>query len=67
MTLLIKLKNINNKKVLYEPGDHLGVFACNQEFLVHGILEKLETTYPVDDPVQIQIQKEIHSPNGNLH
>jgi sulfite reductase alpha subunit-like flavoprotein len=51
----------------YTPGDHVGVFACNRQELVDGILSRLQTTTDPDQPVELQMQKENHTSNGKLH
>ncbi|KAJ4437856.1 hypothetical protein ANN_13795 [Periplaneta americana] len=48
----------------YTPGDHVGVFACNRQELVDGILSRLQTTTDPDQPVELQMQKENHTSNG---
>lgn len=50
-------------EVQYEPGDHVGVFACNRPDLVEGILKHLGSTDP-DKSVELQILKENHTQNG---
>jgi nitric-oxide synthase len=51
----------------YTPGDHVGVFACNRQELVDGVLSRLQTTTDPDQPVELQMQKENHTSNGKLH
>lgn len=51
----------------YTPGDHVGVFACNRQELVDGVLSRLQTTTDPDQPVELQVQKETHTSNGKLH
>ncbi|XP_023704470.1 nitric oxide synthase, salivary gland isoform X3 [Cryptotermes secundus] len=50
----------------YTPGDHVGVFACNRQELVDGVLSRLQTTTDPDEPVELQVQKETHTSNGVL-
>lgn len=50
--------------VSYEPGDHVGVFPCNRSEIVNGVLNHLDVA-DIDKPVQLQILKENHTPNGN--
>jgi sulfite reductase alpha subunit-like flavoprotein len=40
----------------YEPGDHIGVFAVNDEALVTGLIDRLgvNSTLPPDGPLQLQ-------------
>lgn len=44
----------------------MGVFACNRKELVDGILSRLQTTTDLDQPVELQLQKENHTSNGKL-
>ena len=62
--MLLELTNAEKETIHYKPGDHLGVFACNQNTLVQGILEKVEISIDVNIPVELQIQKQVHTPNG---
>lgn len=40
----------------YEPGDHIGVFAVNDDTLVTGLIDRLgaNSTLPPDGPLQLQ-------------
>ena len=51
-------------EINYKPGDHLGVFACNRSELVEGILKRLESPFEADASVELQMQKQSHTPNG---
>ncbi|CAB0041369.1 unnamed protein product [Trichogramma brassicae] len=44
-------------------GDHLGVFPCNNENMVDNILRRLENSFDFDTPIDLQIQKQVHTPN----
>lgn len=48
----------------YKPGDHLGVFACNRAEIVEGILQRLETSFDPDTSIELQMQKQSHTPHG---
>ncbi|XP_012275116.1 nitric oxide synthase, salivary gland isoform X2 [Orussus abietinus] len=63
-TILVEVDNQGSADVSYSPGDHLGVFACNKSDLVEGILMRLQTTFDWDAPVELQTQKQSHTPNG---
>lgn len=63
-TLSLVLTNFSPKNPTYVPGDHLGVLACNNSTIVQEILEKLSGTVNFDSPVELQVQKQIHTPNG---
>ena len=63
-TLLLELDDLAGMEIAYKPGDHLGVFACNRSELVEGILKHLDTSFDPDVPVELQIQKQTHTPNG---
>ncbi|XP_034942004.1 nitric oxide synthase, salivary gland [Chelonus insularis] len=63
-TLLLELDDLASMEIAYKPGDHLGVFACNKSELVEGILARIEPTMDFDTPVELQTQKQSHTPNG---
>ncbi|XP_031367225.1 nitric oxide synthase, salivary gland isoform X1 [Apis dorsata] len=63
-TLLLELDDIASMEILYKPGDHLGVFACNRSELVEAILKRVQTPFDPDVPIELQIQKQSHTPNG---
>lgn len=50
--------------LLYNPGDHLGVFARNRPELVDKILNKLIRAENPNEVVQLQVLQENHTPNG---
>ncbi|XP_075220584.1 nitric oxide synthase isoform X1 [Lycorma delicatula] len=61
-TLLLKLGIKNGLK--YEPGDHVGIFACNRGDLVEGIISHLEGNTDPDQPIEIQKLKETQTSTG---
>ncbi|XP_047348938.1 nitric oxide synthase, salivary gland isoform X3 [Vespa velutina] len=63
-TLLLELKYTTNEEMSYKPGDHLGVFACNRADIVDGILQRLETPFDPDTSIELQMQKQSHTPHG---
>ncbi|XP_076549445.1 nitric oxide synthase isoform X3 [Osmia lignaria lignaria] len=63
-TLLLELDDIASMEIPYKPGDHLGVFACNRPELVEGILKRIQTPFDPDVPIELQMQKQSHTPNG---
>lgn len=62
-TILVKIM-IKADHLSFQPGDHVGILAENRKELVNGIVENLITKENVDDPMQLQILKEIHTSNG---
>ncbi|KAF4518200.1 hypothetical protein B566_EDAN005925 [Ephemera danica] len=56
--------------ISYQPGDHVGMFACNRSDIVEGLLRRLRgPDVPADwgdRPVQLQLLNEKHTPNGLL-
>ncbi|XP_046680462.1 LOW QUALITY PROTEIN: nitric oxide synthase, salivary gland-like [Homalodisca vitripennis] len=51
--------------VKYEPGDHVGVLACNQTDLVDGIIAHLDLSeFDPDKPVELQHLKETQTSSG---
>lgn len=65
-TLLLELDDIASMEILYKPGDHLGVFACNRSEFVEEILKRIQTPFDPDVSIELQMQKQSHTPNG-LH
>ncbi|CAH1168649.1 unnamed protein product [Phyllotreta striolata] len=61
-TLLLEFKS----NLPYKPGDHLGVFACNRQELVDGVISRLKGTNDPDEPQEMQILQETHTSNGVL-
>jgi nitric-oxide synthase len=60
----LELSNFLPKEIVYKPGDHLGVFPCNRKYLVDGILKRLNSAFDINIPIELQIQKQIHTSNG---
>ncbi|XP_071633462.1 nitric oxide synthase isoform X2 [Temnothorax longispinosus] len=63
-TLLLELDDIVGMDISYKPGDHLGVFACNRANLVEKILHRVQSTFDPDTSIELQMQKQAHTPNG---
>lgn len=63
-TLLLELDDIVGMDISYKPGDHLGVFACNRADLVEKILQRVQSTFDADTSIELQMQKQAHTPNG---
>jgi len=63
-TLLLELDDIVSMDISYKPGDHLGVFACNRAEYVERILRRVQSTFDADTPIELQMQKQAHTPNG---
>ncbi|XP_022185085.2 nitric oxide synthase, salivary gland [Nilaparvata lugens] len=61
-TLLLKVRI--EPTLAYEPGDHVGVLACNRPELVDGTLAHLEGNFDPDQPIEIQKLKETHTSTG---
>lgn len=60
-TILLEIVAIG---VVYEPGDHVGIFPKNREELVSGILARTTGTENPDEILQLQVLNEKHTPNG---
>ncbi|XP_043519270.1 nitric oxide synthase, salivary gland isoform X1 [Frieseomelitta varia] len=63
-TLLLELDDMASMEISYKPGDHLGVFACNRSELVEAILKRVQTPFDLNTPIELQVQKQSHTPNG---
>ncbi|XP_011165980.2 nitric oxide synthase, salivary gland [Solenopsis invicta] len=63
-TLLLELDDIVGMDISYKPGDHLGVFACNRADLVERILQRVQSNFDADTSIELQMQKQAHTPNG---
>lgn len=62
--MLLELDDILGLDISYKPGDHLGVFACNRAELIEKILQRVQSTFDVDTSIELQMQKQAHTPNG---
>ncbi|XP_046390490.1 nitric oxide synthase-like protein isoform X2 [Ischnura elegans] len=56
--------NGDSPNEIYQPGDHVGVFPCNRTEYVDSLLKILQDAPNPDTPVELQVQKEKHTPNG---
>ncbi|XP_059613419.1 nitric oxide synthase [Phlebotomus argentipes] len=61
MTILVE---IDAKGINYEPGDHVGIVPENRQDIVNGIIERLAGVENPDAPLQLEVLKESHTPNG---
>ncbi|XP_026757602.2 nitric oxide synthase-like isoform X1 [Galleria mellonella] len=50
----------------YEPGDHVGIMACNRKEIVDAVLERLKDIDDYDKPLQLQVMKETLTPTGAI-
>ncbi|CAG4908085.1 unnamed protein product [Colias eurytheme] len=50
----------------YEPGDHVGIMACNRKEIVDIVLSRLKDVDVYDKPVQLQVMKETLTPTGAI-
>lgn len=65
----IKENNLNTaidlqEDIKYDPGDHVGIIACNRKDLVDSILMRLRDIDDYDQPLQLQLMKETHTSSG---
>ncbi|XP_072944115.1 nitric oxide synthase-like protein isoform X1 [Epargyreus clarus] len=51
-------------EIKYDPGDHVGIIACNRKELVDSLLARLTDVDNYDQPVQLQLMKETHTSSG---
>ncbi|XP_013182279.1 PREDICTED: nitric oxide synthase-like protein [Papilio xuthus] len=51
-------------EIKYDPGDHVGIIACNRKELVDTLLARLKDVNDYDEPVQLQLMKETHTSSG---
>ncbi|XP_076802082.1 nitric oxide synthase 1-like isoform X1 [Clavelina lepadiformis] len=56
-TILVKLDTNDSPLLDFEPGDHLGIYPCNQPELVDGLISKLEDAPAKDDVIQMETLK----------
>lgn len=52
------------EEIKYDPGDHVGIIACNRKELVDGILARVKDVDDFDQPLQLQLMKETHTSSG---
>lgn len=53
-------------EIKYDPGDHVGIMACNRIELVDSLLSRIKDIDDYDEPVQLQLMKETHTSAGKL-
>lgn len=53
-----------SEKIMYRPGDHVGMYATNREELVSGIIPYLQYDQDPDEPMELQMLKEKHTSTG---
>lgn len=52
------------EEIKYDPGDHVGIVACNRKELVDSILSRVKDVDNFDEPLQVQLMKETHTSSG---
>lgn len=55
-----------SEKTMYQPGDHVGMFATNRAELVSGIIPYLQCDQDPDEPMELQLLKEKHTSTGKI-
>ncbi|XP_064613409.1 nitric oxide synthase 1-like [Liolophura sinensis] len=64
-TILLKLDSLGASELVYQPGDHVGIFPANQKNLVDAILSRLSNAPPSDELVKIEVLQERSTPLGS--
>ncbi|XP_057298055.1 nitric oxide synthase, inducible-like isoform X1 [Hydractinia symbiolongicarpus] len=54
ITDLVKLDSSNSEGIIYQPGDHLSVYPCNNKRLVQTLLELSRCDIDFDIPIYLQ-------------
>ncbi|XP_026330054.1 nitric oxide synthase-like protein [Hyposmocoma kahamanoa] len=52
------------EEIKYDPGDHVGIIACNRKELVDSLLARVKDVEDYDEPLQLQLMKETHTSSG---
>lgn len=55
-----------SEKVMYRPGDHVGMFAANRHELVSALIQYLQCDQDPDTPMELQFLKEKHTSTGEI-
>uniref|UniRef100_A0A4W5P0I2 nitric-oxide synthase (NADPH) n=1 Tax=Hucho hucho TaxID=62062 RepID=A0A4W5P0I2_9TELE len=63
-TIFVRLHTNNEDSLMYQPGDHLGIFPGNHEDLVTALIEKLEDAPPVNQIVKVEFLEERNTALG---
>ncbi|XP_042218772.1 nitric oxide synthase-like protein isoform X3 [Homarus americanus] len=63
-TQQVILSTSSANELKYSPGDHVAILPANCQDLVDYVLGRLDQCPDPDQPIQILLQKEIHSING---
>ncbi|XP_045171466.2 nitric oxide synthase, brain-like [Mercenaria mercenaria] len=66
-TMLIKIDTTyGSSEMLYQPGDHVAIYAQNSEKLVDAILIRLHNAPPPDQFIKIEVLNERSTPLGTM-
>ncbi|XP_063003631.1 nitric oxide synthase 3 [Elgaria multicarinata webbii] len=53
-TILVQLQTGDQPELLYQPGDHVGIFPANRRELVEALLERVEDPPPAGESVAVE-------------
>ncbi|XP_041348761.1 nitric oxide synthase, inducible-like [Gigantopelta aegis] len=65
-TILVKLDNEGAVELLYQPGDHVGIYPTNSPDLVDAILARLDDAPPPTQVIQVELLQETIMPSGSI-
>ncbi|XP_063359614.1 nitric oxide synthase-like protein isoform X1 [Cydia amplana] len=51
-------------EIKYDPGDHVGIIACNRKEPVDSLLARIKDIEDYDEALQLQLMKETHTSAG---
>ncbi|XP_078083118.1 nitric oxide synthase 1 [Mustelus asterias] len=63
-TILLRMHTDKQNELLYQPGDHLGVFPGNHEDLVNALIIRLEDAPPVNQIMKVEFLEERNTALG---
>lgn len=63
-TIYVDIESSDELK--YDPGDHVGILACNRREIVDTVLRRLKEVDDYDKTMQLQVQKETLTPTGSV-
>lgn len=55
---------ISQTELKYDPGDHVGVMACNRKEIVDSVLKRVKDVDDCKKSVQLQVMKDTLTPTG---
>nr|CAB3264406.1 nitric oxide synthase, brain-like [Phallusia mammillata] len=63
-TIKVELDSDNSKYLQFKPGDHLGIYPCNDQKLVKELVMRLKDAPEEHTLIQLEFSKKVQNKNG---